>query len=233
MAIKRNIGGDRLGSGSKMEVQMHDYERSTHDLSRVWRSSATVGTLIPFLTEIGLNGDKFEIDLNAAVKTIPTIAPLFGSFKLQLDVFEVPMRLYNGLLHNNALRVGMNMAQAKIPQIEIGLRQHQATNRTLDIRQFAPDCLMSYLGVRGLGLCRDAGADEIKREFNAIPVLAYYDIFKNYYANKMEKIAYVISANVDNDRTITKAWKFVWKTEDYSITGSDIVTGKQIGRAHV
>ena len=69
MAIKRNIGGDRLGSGSKMEVQMHDYERSTHDLSRVWRSSATVGTLIPFLTEIGLNGDKFEIDLNAAVKT--------------------------------------------------------------------------------------------------------------------------------------------------------------------
>ena len=31
MAIKRNIGGDRLGSGSKMEGQMHDYERSTHD----------------------------------------------------------------------------------------------------------------------------------------------------------------------------------------------------------
>ena len=75
--------------------------------------------------------------------------------------------------------------------------------------------------VRGLGICRDAGADEITREFNAIPVLAYYDIFKNYYANKMENGAYVIGANVDNDRTIQKAWKFVWEKEDYSITGAD------------
>ena len=44
---------------------MHGYERSTHNLSRVFRSSSTVGTLVPFMTEIGLNGDKFDIDLNA------------------------------------------------------------------------------------------------------------------------------------------------------------------------
>ena len=72
---------------------MHGYERSTHNLSRVFRSSSTVGTLVPFMTEIGLNGDKFNIDLNAMIRTIPTIAPLFGTFKLQLDVFEVPIRL--------------------------------------------------------------------------------------------------------------------------------------------
>ena len=44
MSITKNIGGDRLGSGSKMQVQMHNYERSTHDLSSVWRSSMQVGT---------------------------------------------------------------------------------------------------------------------------------------------------------------------------------------------
>ena len=60
MSITRAVGGQRLGSGNKMDVQMHGYERSTHNLSRVFRSSSTVGTLVPFMTEIGLNGDKIR-----------------------------------------------------------------------------------------------------------------------------------------------------------------------------
>ena len=218
MTIKRNIGGDRLGSGSKMEVQMHDYERSTHDLSRVWRSSATVGTLIPFLTEIGLNGDKFEIDLNAAVKTIPTIAPLFGSFKLQLDVFEVPMRLYNGLLHNNALRVGMNMAQAKIPQIALEYNAGKKINSNLSYstRQINPSSLMSYMGFNGVGHVAEDYDFEVEANLNAIPFLAYYEIAKQYYCNKQEENAYVISTNISQS-VITKV---VVEPEGYT-TGDD------------
>ena len=75
--ITKNIGGDRLGSGSKMQVQMHNYERSTHYLSSVWRSSMQVGTLTPFMVEVGLNGDTFDIDLTAMVRTLPTISPLY------------------------------------------------------------------------------------------------------------------------------------------------------------
>ncbi|HPW96679.1 MAG TPA: hypothetical protein PK557_06935, partial [Paludibacteraceae bacterium] len=63
MNITKTIGGDRLGSGNKMKVQLHNYERSTHDLSRIFRSTMNVGTLVPFLTEIGLNGDTFDINL--------------------------------------------------------------------------------------------------------------------------------------------------------------------------
>ena len=50
MSITRAVGGQRLGSGNKMDVQMHGYERSTHNLSRGFRSSSTVGTLVPFMT---------------------------------------------------------------------------------------------------------------------------------------------------------------------------------------
>ena len=60
MSITKNIGGDRLGSGNKMQVQMHNYERSTHDLSSVWRSSMQVGTLTPFMVEVGF---EYQIEL--------------------------------------------------------------------------------------------------------------------------------------------------------------------------
>ena len=44
---------------------------------------------------------KFDIDLELDVKTHPTIGPLFGRYKVQLDVFEVPLRLYHGMMRMN------------------------------------------------------------------------------------------------------------------------------------
>ena len=50
--MQKDLGGKRLGSGSKMSVQMRNYERSTHDLGKTWMSSANPGTLIPFIVSI-------------------------------------------------------------------------------------------------------------------------------------------------------------------------------------
>ena len=113
--MKTDLAGDRLGSGNKQEIELKNYERSTHDLGYVWRSSMSAGTLVPFMKTLGLPGDSFEIDLNAHVLTLPTVAPLFGSYKVQLDVFEVPFRLYQAKLHMNALNIGLDMASVKLP----------------------------------------------------------------------------------------------------------------------
>ena len=59
--MKKTLGGDRLGSGKKMTVDFHGYERSTHDLSYLWRSTMAAGTLVPFMSEIALPGDTFDI----------------------------------------------------------------------------------------------------------------------------------------------------------------------------
>ena len=88
--MKTTLGGDRLGSGNKQEISMRNYERSTHDLSELFRSSMSAGTLVPFLKKLTLPGDNFDIELNCEVMTLPTIGPLFGSYKVQLDIFEVP-----------------------------------------------------------------------------------------------------------------------------------------------
>jgi len=197
---KVELGGRRLGSGNKMEVQMKNYERSTHNLSTVVRTSMACGTLVPIYTNVMLNGDSWKINLREMVRTIPTIAPLYGSFKLQLDVFTAPIRLYQGILHNNAVNIGLKMNQVIFPTI---LLKHKINNADRDVKeqngyaftnsQINPSSLLKYLGVSGLGQKPTLAVNnEVVREMWGMPILAYYDIFKNYYANKQENNAYVI-----------------------------------------
>jgi len=190
--METTIGGKRLGSGNKMKVAFRNYERSTHDLSYLWRSTMASGTLVPFMSELALPGDTFDIKLGCSVLTHPTIGPLFGSYKVQLDVFAVPIRLYQAALHMNMLNIGMKMANIKLPQIDIISTNKLDTTKDPDNQQINPSSIFSYLNIRGLGLADDRETDTVNRKFNAIPYLAYWDIYKNYYANKQEEIGAVI-----------------------------------------
>lgn len=192
--MKTTIGGERLGSGNKMETNLKNYGRSTHNLSEDWISSAAAGVLYPFYVNVGLPGDTFTMNLEAACRTLPTQAPLFGSFKLQLDMFLCPMRLYQGILHNNPINIGMKMNQVKLPKINVPSGGFNNTGqwRIQMEEQINPSALLRYLGISGCGIINNGNPKPFKRKFNGVPVLAYYDIFKNYYANKQEANAYVI-----------------------------------------
>lgn len=193
------IGGERLGSGKKMKQAMHNYERSNHNQGYIWRSTMTAGTLVPFMSQLMLPGDTFDIPLEAEVLTHPTIGPLYGSFKLQLDVFQVPIRLYQAQLHNNKLGIGMNMSAIKFPIIGVtanNIEWERNDEEPIDVQQINPSSLLAYLGVRGIGHSDEILEDslgQIYAEFNAIPYLAYWDIYKNYYANKQEEIGMFIA----------------------------------------
>ena len=203
--MKTEIGGDRLGSGNKEAVSLKNYSRSTHDLGYIWRSSMSSGTLVPFMSEVALPGDSFDIDLDVDVKTLPTVGPLFGSYKVQLDVFQCPVRLYQGKLHMNMLNIGMDMSQILLPQMKM-LSYYDSEKG--DNQQINSSSIYSYLNMRGLGR-QVAQQVYQKRSFNAIPYLGYWDIYKNYYANKQEERGYVIhAADMSNSYTI----------EDVSVT---------------
>lgn len=196
---KTNLGGQRLGSGNKNDVTLNSVGSSNHDLSYIWRNTQAVGTLVPFMNIVALPGDKFDIELNADVKTSPTVGPLFGSLKLQLDLFTVPFRLYNAKLHNNPLDVGLNMSNIKLPLVEMNVQNQRIKADMYDdlsTFQINPSSLISYLGMRSYG--HNKTLDTFKRRWNAVPLIAYFDIFKNYYANKMEDYAYCIINRDDN-----------------------------------
>lgn len=206
--MKKTLGGDRLGSGKKMKVDLHGYERSTHNLSYIWRSTMAAGTLVPFMVEVAQPGDTFDIDLDVDIKTHPTIGPLFGSYKIQLDIFQAPVRLYQGQLHNNKLGIGMNMAAVKLPVITLKALEVPSEG-DIDNAQINPSCILSYLGIRGVGAVYGATAD---RNFNGLSYLTYWDIYKNYYSNKQEEIGAVIhTTKVAPTQTVD-----IIKTKGYS-----------------
>lgn len=188
--MKKTLGGDRLRSESKMEVYLPNFGRSSHNIGKIIRTSQACGTIVPYWCQIGLDGTTFYIDITTKVKTLPTTGPVFGSFKHQIDVFVIPIRLYIAALHNNALGVGLNMSKVLLPRFTVYSGNTSIYENDTNRGQVNPSSLLSYLGIKGFG---HSDVNQYIRSFPAIFNLAYWDIFKNYYANKQEENAYVIT----------------------------------------
>ena len=199
--MKVSIGKNTLGGGKKMTMRLHNYNRSTHDNSFICRTSAAPGVLIPTMVEKLLPGDTYPIQTRCHTLTHPTIGPLFGSFKQQNDFFFCPDRLYIAMLHNNALNAGLNMKSVKYPTFEVDASDCDLTKKMIGsneslARMVHPSSLPAYLGFRNLQ------RDNTKIwTWNGIKLCMYFDIFKNYYANKQEQNFYTI----DGVKTLTSS----------------------------
>lgn len=195
--MKKTLGGERLRSESKMEVYLPNFGRSSHNIGKIIRTSQACGTIVPYWCQIGLDGTTFYIDITTKVKTLPTTGPVFGSFKHQIDVFVIPIRLYIAALHNNALGVGLNMSKVLLPRFLVYSANTSIYENDTNRGHVNPSSLLSYLGIKGFGHTK---VNQYLRSFPAIFNLAYWDTFKNYYANKQEEYAYVITG-------INHTWK--------------------------
>lgn len=197
MSIQKNIGKNTIGDNQKMTVDLHTYNMSTHDLSTIFRNTQSAGTLVPNLVLLAQKGDTIDIDIESHVLTHPTVGPLFGSFKHENHIFSVPLRLYNSWLHNNRTKIGLNMSDIKLPQIKVNINNKKDVPTVENTNsQVNPSCLLAYLGIRGFGnnINTDGVTISAPVEKLAIPLLGYYDIFKNYYANTQEEDFYIIGA---------------------------------------
>lgn len=223
--MKKTLGGDRLRSESKMEVYLPNFGRSSHNVGKIIRTSQACGTIVPYWCQIGLDGTTFYIDITTKVKTLPTTGPVFGSFKHQIDVFVIPIRLYIAALHNNALGVGLNMSKVLLPQFLVNTANTSIYEDDTNRGQVNPSSLLSYLGIKGFG---NSSVNQYVRRFPAIFNLAYWDIFKNYYANKQEENAYVITGVNHIWKKISVGsgvnWSKTWtdnKSTEYDIRPTD------------
>lgn len=177
-----------------MTVQLENFGRASFNIGGIIATDQAAGTIVPYFCDIATNGTTYYIDMATKTRTLPTVGPLFGSFKHQIDWFSIPIRLYIGALHNNALGIGMNMAQIKMPKMDCLVYYNNRTPYTeqFNNRQISQDSLFAYIGIRGLGRTSQNGT---YRRMPAIFYLAYWDIYKNYYANKQEGIGMMIGPN--------------------------------------
>ncbi|UPW41147.1 major capsid protein [Sigmofec virus UA08Rod_5365] len=176
------LGGDRIGSEGKMKEYLHNYHRSSHNIGNIIATDQATGTLVPYFCDIATNGTTYYIDMATKVRTLPTNGPLFGSFKHQLDWYCAPIRLYIGALHNNALGIGLKMKEIKLPKMIVRATQDVSISK---------DSILAYIGISSPGTRTIANNGQ--RLFPAIFNLFYWDVYKNYYANKQEKEGVVIS----------------------------------------
>lgn len=223
--MKKTLGGDRLRSENKMEVYLPNFGRSSHNVGKIIRTSQACGTIVPYWCQVGLDGTTFYIDITTKVKTLPTTGPVFGSFKHQIDVFVIPIRLYIAALHNNALGVGLNMSKVLLPQFQVYTANTSIYENDTNRGQVNPSSLLSYLGIKGFGHSK---VNQYLRRFPVMFNLAYWDTVKNYYANKQEEKAYVITGidhiwktlSVGDGVTWSKTWKEN-RSAAYKITPSE------------
>lgn len=193
MAITRTIGKNTLGDNNKMHIRLREYDMSSQNLSYVFRSTMGVGMLVPFMKIVCQKGDIFDIKLTNKTMTHPTLGPLFGSFKLQHFIFTAGFRLYNSWLHNNRTGIGMKMSDIKFPLIYRGDKPEGSQDAKNN-----PSSLYSYIGWKGT---REKTSTSNAKK-NAIPVLVYLDIFKNYFANTQEDNFYIITGGTNASVTI-------------------------------
>lgn len=223
MSIKKTIGGDNIGGGKKTQVEMHGYERANHDLSMINRLSLAPGELIPIYGNVAQTGDDWEFNINAAVRTLPTQMALFGTFQLQIHFFVCPIRLYNAALHNNGINLGNNMNQVVYPSIQVPVTTppnmkggtQNLTAWEWQKQNMHTSALLNYMGITNPGSCKTNsvryGQNITYRYFNAAPIIAYWDIFKNYYSNKQEDTAYYIGAEIESSGGTTVYSEFTSK----------------------
>ena len=88
------------------------------------------------------------------------------------------------------------MSDIKLPQIQVSINKIKDNPEPSNQwSQVNPSCLLAYLGIRGFGINAGTVPDEnVTIQKMAVPLIGYYDIFKNFYANTQEKDFYIIGA---------------------------------------
>lgn len=175
-------------------------KKSNVNLSHVSPTTLAPGNLIPISFTRILAGDDLRFKPSAFVQAMPMNAPLVNGFKLCLEYFFVPDRLYNWDLLMDNTGVTDDPDNVKFPQInayggwgtgrvaftlntEAGVKG-AATLIAQNIVQ--PGSLADYCGFPvGLIPTYNVVADtDDRNQFSALKMLGVLDIFYHYYVNQ-------------------------------------------------
>lgn len=184
--IIKKIGGDRIGSGAKMMVSAEGYGYSTHDVSKVRRTSMSFGTIVPMGIWMLTSGSRLRMRLDALITSNALLYQLYGSAKFQIDVFSARMALYNPKMLLNLNDQGYEISDIKFPQLQLMTKGIESA-ANISNQQVNPSSLLRYLGVAGNGTAAGSPTSTVVRHHNAMWMLMYYQTIKEYYANKQEQ----------------------------------------------
>lgn len=175
-------------------------KKSNVNLSHVSPTTLAPGNLIPISFTRIFAGDDLRFKPSAFVQAMPMNAPLVNGFKLCLEYFFVPDRLYNWDLLMDNTGVTDDPDNVKFPQICSPAEYHTGTIKFAlnsesaargDAARLAnsivqPGSLADYCGFPvGLFPTYEVVADtDDRNQFCALKLLGVLDIFYHYYVNQ-------------------------------------------------
>jgi hypothetical protein len=202
-------------------------KHSNFNMSRASRFTMAPGLLYPFYWKPVMSQDICRWSWSSIVKTFPTQAPVMGSFKLQIDDFFVPYRLYVPEFQRNSsliqyLESGTTKAgfadvvfpcftfaaNSSVYGTPFIVSSSTGSDKGLPV---APGSVLNCLGfpVGATPAASGTNSDQYVLKgvrFNAIPFLAFWDIYRNYYVNRQENTYAMMRANgAAGSRTIIQA----------------------------
>lgn len=171
-------------------------KQSHHNRSHYFRTSMAPGVLVPIYCRNVVPGDDLTLDYESLVNTQALLSPLYGSFKLQIDTFFAGTSLYiPQLWRNGKMASGSNTLDTAYPTFHFHFADDSDAVKNEVVE---PSSLLAYLGfAKGYfptPLDGDVDNRLSHRQFNAIPILMYLDILRNYYVNRQDANAVSIGA---------------------------------------
>ena len=173
-----------------------DVDYSTFDLSHFHKTTMDMGDLVPIATIPTLPGDNIEIDVDAFVRAMPTIAPIMDKIDLKINHFFVPYRILwekwqDFITQSDEWKTDNDAHKPALPTLEVivSSQEGESTGNWKDYMAGKPvgnDSEKEWItkNNRILKLLNYIGYNSTYASFgkqSLMPILAYNKIFQDYY----------------------------------------------------
>lgn len=171
-----------------MNIDFPEVKKANWNNSFDLQTTADVGYTNVVFTDRLLANTHVKLDLNQASFANPTIAPLYGRYRVKYLAFWAPDRLYIPQWRDGDAMVGDDYPYPILPLP--GLEPTTSFDElTGNKSYYVPYCsLIEQLGMYpAMTQSYDWERDDMPTPSNALPYLAYWDIYRHYIVNVQEE----------------------------------------------
>lgn len=206
------------------DVLLPKFKYSNFNLSRQNCFTASPGPGYPVLVERLYNGDRCSLQVYGQMLTAPLLSPFFGRFRQRIAFFFIPDRLYTQPMDQNQY-IGLDLDAVAFPYFKPPHDEQDSSTvpGAQAVAAIAPSSLLDMIGIFSgtafVNPSASSGDMPKTKDKNATPVVGYYDIFRNFYANTQEQSFYIVGRSGEVSSGV-----FVDNTPQYiklNLTSSD------------
>lgn len=162
---------------------------ATHNLDKKWEGTMSPGILYPIYHRLMIPGDTFRIGIRHLIRSNPTKAPLFSSFKV--NTVTVISNVKNYAIALEGYRRNFDWRSVDLPYFNWAFENSELGRPTTDIYPsdvlprigIKESSLMDYLGYPRGWFPNPYSYSGSSLRKSALAFLVYYDFYRNYMVN--------------------------------------------------